>query len=86
MYLAYKIARSDLYHWVPLRGAAMIAESVFDRIAIKAITDFTGVVQFRAAGEMGGAAWIFSQGMALVASFVSTHIYLSSNGRKRRLF
>jgi hypothetical protein len=56
LYLAYKIARRDLYHWLPLQGAAMIAESVTERIMIKAITDFTGVVQFRGAGEMGGAA------------------------------
>ncbi|GMI37358.1 hypothetical protein TeGR_g5104 [Tetraparma gracilis] len=79
-YLAYKIARRDLYHWLPLEGAAMIAESVFDRIAIKAITDFTGVVQFRGAGEMGGAGWVFSQVTALVASLVATHIYLSGDG------
>jgi hypothetical protein len=56
----------------------MIAESVFDRIAIKAITDFTGVVQFRGAGEMGGAAWTCSQVTALVTSLVATHVYLSS--------
>ena len=70
LYLAYKLARRDLYHWVPLEGAAMVAEAAMMRVGIKAITDFTGVVQFRGAGEMGGAAWIFSQGMALVASLV----------------
>jgi hypothetical protein len=79
LYLAYKLARRDLYHWVPLEGAAMIVESITLRIAIKAITDFTGVVQFRGAGEMGGAAWIFSQGTALVASLVATQMYVSSD-------
>jgi hypothetical protein len=79
LYLAYKLARRDLYHWVPLEGAAMVVESVACRVVIKAITDFTGVAQFRGAGEMGGAAWIFSQGMALVASLVATHVYLNSD-------
>jgi hypothetical protein len=79
LYVVYKLARRDLYHWAPLEGAAMIAESVTSRIMIKAITDFTGVVQFRGAGEMGGAAWIFSQGTALVASLVATSIFVSSD-------
>jgi hypothetical protein len=78
LYLAYKLARRDLYHWVPLEGAAMVAQTLMVRVGIKAITDFTGVVQFRAPGEMGGAAWTFSQGSALVTSFVATHMYLSS--------
>jgi hypothetical protein len=79
LYLAYKMGRRDLYHWVPLEGAAMVAESVLERFCMKAIVDFTGVVQFRAPGEMGGAAWAFSQGTALVASLVATHIYLRSD-------
>jgi hypothetical protein len=78
LYLAYKIVRRDLHHWVPLEGAASVVESILVRFAIKAIADFTGVVQFRAPGEMGGAAWVFSQGMALVASLVATNVYLSS--------
>jgi hypothetical protein len=57
----------------------MVAESVILRVCFKAITDFTGVVQFRAAGEMGGAAWAFSQGMTLLASVVATRIFLSSD-------
>jgi hypothetical protein len=78
LYLAYKLARRDLYHWVPLEGAAMVAETLMMRVGIKTITDFTGVVQFRGAGEMGGAAWAFSQVTALVTSLVATHMYLSS--------
>jgi hypothetical protein len=79
LYLAYKMMRRDLYHWVPLEGAAMVAESVTIRVAIKAIVDFTGVVQFRGAGEMGGAAWTFSQGSALVTSLIATRVYLTSD-------
>jgi hypothetical protein len=59
LYIVYKVVRTDLYHWVPLEGAAMVAETAMMRVGIKAITDFTGVVQFRGSGEMGGAAWAF---------------------------
>jgi hypothetical protein len=57
----------------------MLVDALVTRVGIKAITDFTGVVQFRGPGEMGGAPWMFSQGMALVASLVTTHIYLSDD-------
>jgi hypothetical protein len=79
LYLAYKLARRDLYHWAPIEGAAHVPFAILCRVGIKTIADFTGVVQFRAAGEMGGAAWTFSQGTALVTSLVATHIYLSSD-------
>jgi hypothetical protein len=79
LYLAYKIARRDLYHWVPLEGVTMVVESVIERVCIKAITDFTGVAQFRAMGEMGGIAWTYSQGVALAAPLVATHVYVNSS-------
>ena len=55
LYFMYKILRRDLWHWVPLEGAASVVESVVERIMVKVLADFTGVVQFRGAGEMGGA-------------------------------
>ena len=32
LYLAYKIARRDLYHWLPLEGAASMIQSAIERI------------------------------------------------------
>jgi hypothetical protein len=80
LYLTYKIARRDLFHWTPTEGAASVLIAIVVRVVIKAITDFTGVAQFRGAAELGGAAWAFSQGMALVASLVATRIFLGSDG------
>ena len=57
----------------------MIAVSVLLRVGIKVIADFTGVAQFRNAGEIGGAAWTFSQVTALGTSLVATYIYLNSD-------
>jgi hypothetical protein len=79
LYLTYKLARRDLYHWVPLEGAAMVVHSFLIRVIAKTITDFTGVVQFRGPGDLGGIAWTSYQGMALVTSLVAIHIYLSSD-------
>jgi hypothetical protein len=77
LFLAYKLARKDLYHWVPLEGAGTVVQSVCTRVVLKAITDFTGVVQFRVPGEMDAGGWMWSQLTALATSFVATHIYLS---------
>ena len=54
LYLTYKILRRDLWHWIPLEGAASVFESVLERLVVKVLVDFTGVLQFRGAGEMGG--------------------------------
>ena len=55
LYFMYKILRRDLWHWIALEGAASVVESAVERIMVKVLVDFTGVIQFRGAGEMGGA-------------------------------
>jgi hypothetical protein len=54
LYFTYKILRRDFWHWVPLQGAASVVESVLERLVVKVLVDFTGVIQFRGAAEMGG--------------------------------
>jgi hypothetical protein len=56
-YFAYKLLRRDFWHWVPLEGALSVAESVVERFLVKVLVDYTGVIQFRASGEMGGVGW-----------------------------
>ena len=60
LYFVYKILRRDLWHWVPLEGAASVLESVLERLIVKVLVDFTGVIQFRGAAEMGGAFFTFN--------------------------
>jgi len=79
LYLLQKAARNDLWYWVPVDGAMGVAMSLLMRVSIKVITDYTGVVQFRASGELGGAYWTFSMFMAIVATFVSVHIHFKSD-------
>ena len=54
LYFTYKILRCDLWHWVPLTSVASALESVLERLVVKILVDFTGVIQFRGAAEMGG--------------------------------
>jgi hypothetical protein len=56
IYLAQKAARGDWWHWTPVGGVLGILMTPINRIITKAINDFTGVIQFRGAGELGGAA------------------------------
>ena len=60
VYFVYKAIRSDLWHWVPLEGWMSVLETIIERAVMKILVDFTGVVQFRAAGELGGAWFTFS--------------------------
>ena len=60
LYFVYKILRRDLWHWIPLEGAASVVESVLERLIVKVLVDFTGVIQFRGAAEMGGCFFTFN--------------------------
>jgi hypothetical protein len=59
LYFVYKILRRDLWHWIPLETAASVVESVLERLVVKVLVDFTGVIQFRGAAEMGGCYFTF---------------------------
>jgi len=49
------------------------------RVGAKVVTDYTGVVQFRASGELGGAYWTLNMLLAIAATFASVHIHFESD-------
>jgi len=55
-----------------------MAASLMGRVCMKVITDYTGVVQFRGSGELGGAYWTFNMLMAIAATFASVHFHFKS--------
>ncbi|GMI35859.1 hypothetical protein TeGR_g6190, partial [Tetraparma gracilis] len=75
LYLLQKLVRGDFLHWMPIEGVGGLAWSLIMRVAVKTITDFTGVIQFRGAGEMGGIMWLWSMCLALVAPWVAVPVY-----------
>ena len=44
--------------------------SLLQRVFIKTITDFTGVIQLRHPNELGGLYWTANMFLGLLASFV----------------
>jgi hypothetical protein len=78
LYLLLKLVRGDFLHWAPVEGVGGLALSLINRVAVKTLTDFTGIIQFRAAGEMGGALWLWTMFLALVAPWVAVPVYFGS--------
>ena len=70
LYLLQKVARGDFHYWMPVDGAIGLPLSLVIRAFVKTITDFTGVIQFRHPGEMGGLYWTLNMFLALLGSFV----------------
>ena len=69
LYLAVKVLRGDFWYWLPAGGFwAELMTSFTIRIAVKLITDFTSVTQFRHPNEVGGLYWSFSF-VLTIASF-----------------
>ena len=78
LYLLVKILRGDFWYWPPLGGNIEIVSSIFGRVVIKIITDFTSIMQFRHPGEVGGAYWLFGLALTMVSLIVTIYIYLFS--------
>jgi hypothetical protein len=78
LYLLLKRVRGDFLHWLPIEGVGGLAASLIERVMVKTLTDFTGIIQFRAPGEMGGASWLWSMCLALVAPWVAVPVYFGS--------
>jgi hypothetical protein len=81
LYLLQKLVRGDFLYWVPMEGVGGLAVSLLMRIIVKTLTDFTGVLQFRGAGEMGGVMWLLTMVLALVAPWVAVPVYFGSPAR-----
>jgi len=64
------VARGDFHWWIPIDGALGLFVSLLLRVIVKVLTDFTGVIQFRGDGELGGLYWTVNMFLALLASFV----------------
>jgi hypothetical protein len=78
LYLLQKLVRGDFLHWLPFKGVGGLAWALLERVIVKTLTDFTGVIQFRAAGEMGGVMWLWTMCLALVAPWVAVPVYFGS--------
>jgi hypothetical protein len=76
LYFLVKILRGDFWHWFPFGGNTEIMPSIFSRMIIKIIVDFTSIVHFRHPNEVGGIYWLF--GLMLTMGSLPVSIYLAS--------
>jgi len=79
LYLLQKAARNDLWYWFPIDGAAGMGVSLLFRVGVKVITDYTGLVHFRASSELGGVYWTLNVLLAIALTFASVHIHFKSD-------
>jgi hypothetical protein len=79
LYLLYKVARGDFYHWLQVDGTAGLAISLLLRVMVKVIADFTGVVQSRGPAEMGGLYFTVNSVMGFVFCFVALQVYFADD-------
>jgi hypothetical protein len=76
LYLLVKILRGDFWYFMPLGGKAEIVSSIFARLTVKIIVDFTSIMHFRHPGEVGGAYWLF--GLLLTIASLPVSIFIAS--------
>jgi hypothetical protein len=78
LYLLQKLVRGDFLYWMPVEGVGGLALSLLIRVVAKTLTDFTGILQFRGAGEMGGVMWLWTMCLSLVAPWAAVPVYFGS--------
>jgi hypothetical protein len=77
-YMLQKLARRDFYHWLPIEGFFSVLVSFLWRLIGKTIVDYTGVVQMRAAGELGGIYWTGNMLLAVFSPIAVVSFYYAS--------
>ena len=70
-FLLMKIVRRDFIYWVPIEGSSKYVVSLFIRIAVKIVADFTCVVQLRHPNEVGGLYWTLQNVLTLTTLFIA---------------
>jgi len=72
LYLVFKILRQDYHYWVP--GAPLIG-SLFQRIVVKVVADYTGCLHLRHPQELGGLGFTISMIWAQAFPFVALQYF-----------
>jgi hypothetical protein len=79
LYLLQKVLRGDFTYWIPADGPLGFLVSVIMRVGMKSVTDYTGIVQFRASAELGGIYWTFNMLVAVAVPFEAVAFYFRTS-------
>jgi hypothetical protein len=78
-----KAARGDIYSFFPFEGwAGTVFCDFMNQLCFKLIVDFTGLVQFRGPGILGGCYWTGNMLLALAAPFGAVAVFFASDASK----
>ena len=80
LFFLLKIIRGDLRYWLPIdNNVVSWIVSILDRLIVKVVGDFTGMIHLREPREMGGTYWLLNQIMTMASIFVAIYFH---NGKR----
>jgi len=83
VYLVVKVARNDFWFWPRVEGVAGVFASLLQRLVTKVIVDFTGLLHFRHAKELGGALFTASMVWAQIFPFVALEFFFEGEMKEK---
>ena len=86
LYFLQKILRGDFTYWVPIEGTVGVLLSFLFRHSVKLIVDFTCIVHFRSAAELGGMFWLANLFISLVLAYACVFLYYSQDQEDDKYF
>jgi hypothetical protein len=76
LYIGVKVFRNDLWYFVKIDdGWQEVVCSFLMRFAMKVVTDFAGIIQFRHQYGLGGAYWTFNLLVVQASTLAAVHLY-----------
>ncbi|GMI30117.1 hypothetical protein TeGR_g7765 [Tetraparma gracilis] len=75
IYFLYKLLRRDFWHWIPVTGVTGVIVAIVERTIVKIVADFTGCLQLRGPGEIGGIYFSINIVFAIVTAMLSVPVY-----------
>ena len=82
LYFIFKAARQDFWYWLPVGGHMEIINSIFARVVVKGINDFTSIIQFRHPFELGGLGWTSGFVLTMASLPLAIMFYDGQGGNK----
>ena len=77
LHILFKLARSDFYFDLRMKGCSLIIFSLFIRVIGKVVVDFTGWLTPHEPGGLGGLGWLVNLAMGQLGTLVSVYVYTS---------
>jgi len=85
LYTVYKLCRRDFYYWLPIHGVLGVVMSAVCRLVCKVLADYSGVLQLRHPGEIGGLYFSCNIVIAFLSSGGAFAVYANMRDEESKL-